>query len=134
MTRRRLPTKRSLIRIKSKVGNYRVYVDMGKYEDGSLGEVFVTVAKVGSTFRGLLDSWSRMLSGALQYGMPLWKVISMARGAEFEPMGDVYECDGVKTCTSLPDFVAQVIQQEYPEESKRPKDSYVSLYPSKRQI
>lgn len=94
---------------------------MGKYPDGSLGELFVTVAKVGSTLKGLLDSWSRMVSVALQYGMPLWKVVSMEKDFEFEPRGDV-EAEGFKTCRSIIDLVIQVIANEYPEQSKRPEN------------
>jgi hypothetical protein len=125
MTRKRLPAKRKVTRIKSKIGGMRIYVDMGEYPDGTLGEVFVTTAKAGSVMRGMLDSWSRMLSVGLQYGVPLHKVISMDRNFEFDPRGDYVDIDDekvIRTCSSIMDFVVQVLEKQYPEQAKKKKE------------
>jgi hypothetical protein len=106
--RRVLPNKRKLVRVKSKIGGLRVYVDMGFYPDGALGELSVVVAKAGSVLRGMLDAWSLVATLALQHGCPVSDLVEVMRKHEFEPNGLV-EADEVAYCTSVVDWVAQVV-------------------------
>jgi len=73
--RRRMPTTRQGLTRKVKVGNVEMYVTAGFYNTGELGEVFLTIAKEGSTLAGLMDAWVTTISVALQSGVS-WDVLA----------------------------------------------------------
>jgi ribonucleoside-diphosphate reductase alpha chain len=85
--RRRLPDTRQSITHKFSVANHEGYLTVGLYEDGQPGELFITMAKEGSTVGGLMDVIGTCTSMALQYGVPLITLVDKFRHARFEPAG-----------------------------------------------
>lgn len=95
-------------------GRTKAYLRTGLHEDGTLGEIFVDVAKFGSELRSLVNCWAIMVSIALQNGVPLQHIVSTFECVSFEPKGRV-ECPvaGVDQCTSIPDVVCRILQAEF---------------------
>ncbi|MEO8216387.1 MAG: vitamin B12-dependent ribonucleotide reductase [Acidobacteriota bacterium] len=85
--RRKLPDERQSITHKFAVGGHEGYITVGKYEDGTPGEIFVVMAKEGSTISGLMDSFATMTSLALQHGVPLQLLVDKFTHTRFEPSG-----------------------------------------------
>jgi ribonucleoside-diphosphate reductase alpha chain len=85
--RRRLPDEREAITHKFSVGGHEGYITVGKYEDGSPGEIFIVMAKEGSVVSGLMDSFATAISMALQYGVPLKVLCNKFTHTRFEPSG-----------------------------------------------
>ncbi|NKB90214.1 MAG: vitamin B12-dependent ribonucleotide reductase [Acidobacteria bacterium] len=85
--RRKLPDERHSFTHKFGIAGHKGYITVGLYEDGSPGEVFITMAKEGSTISGLMDSFASMTSFALQYGVPLKFLVQKCSNARFEPSG-----------------------------------------------
>jgi ribonucleoside-diphosphate reductase alpha chain len=85
--RRKLPDERESITHKFSIGGHEGYITVGKYEDGAPGEIFITMAKEGSTISGLMDSFATMTSMALQHGVPLQLLVDKFTHLRFEPSG-----------------------------------------------
>ena len=85
--RRKLPDERESITHKFSIGGHEGYITVGKYEDGTPGEIFITMAKEGSTISGLMDSFATMTSMALQHGVPLQLLVDKFTHMRFEPSG-----------------------------------------------
>jgi len=85
--RRKLPDERHSITHKFSIGGHEGYITVGLYEDGSPGELFITMAKEGSTISGLMDSFATAISYALQYGVPLKFFVDKFSHVRFEPSG-----------------------------------------------
>ena len=85
--RRKLPDERQAITHKFAVGQHEGYLTVGLYEDGQPGEIFITMAKEGSTVSGLMDSFATAVSLALQYGVPLKVLCDKFSHTRFEPSG-----------------------------------------------
>jgi ribonucleoside-diphosphate reductase alpha chain len=85
--RRKLPDERRAITHKFGVGGHEGYITVGMFEDGSPGEIFVVMAKEGSTISGLMDSFATMTSLALQHGVPLQLLVDKFTHTRFEPSG-----------------------------------------------
>jgi ribonucleoside-diphosphate reductase alpha chain len=85
--RRKLPDERESITHKFSIGGHEGYITVGKYEDGAPGEIFITMAKEGSTISGLMDSFATMTSLSLQHGVPLQLLVDKFTHTRFEPSG-----------------------------------------------
>jgi ribonucleoside-diphosphate reductase alpha chain len=85
--RRKLPDERQSITHKFSIGGHEGYITVGLFEDGNPGEVFITMAKEGSTISGLMDSFATAVSYALQYGVPLKFFVDKFSHVRFEPSG-----------------------------------------------
>jgi ribonucleoside-diphosphate reductase alpha chain len=85
--RRRLPDERRAITHKFEVGGHEGYITVGLYPDGQPGEIFLKMAKEGSTVSGLMDSFATTVSVALQYGVPLRDLVNKFAHVRFEPSG-----------------------------------------------
>lgn len=85
--RRRLPDERRAITHKFSIGGHEGYLTTGLYDDGTPGEVFIRMAKQGSTISGLMDSFAVAISMSLQYGVPLRVLVNKFAHARFEPAG-----------------------------------------------
>jgi ribonucleoside-diphosphate reductase alpha chain len=85
--RRKLPAERAAITHKFSIGGHEGYLTVGLYEDGQPGELFVTMAKEGSTISGLMDAFATDISYALQYGVPLKFFVDKFSHVRFEPSG-----------------------------------------------
>jgi ribonucleoside-diphosphate reductase alpha chain len=85
--RNKLPVERFSVTHKFKVGSHEGYITVGLYKDGSPGELFITMAKEGSTVSGLMDSFACAISLALQHGVPLRLLVNKFAHTRFEPSG-----------------------------------------------
>jgi ribonucleoside-diphosphate reductase alpha chain len=85
--RRKLPDERQSVTHKFSIGGHEGYITVGLYEDGTPGEVFISMAKEGSTISGLMDSFATSISYALQYGVPLKFFVDKFSHVRFEPSG-----------------------------------------------
>jgi hypothetical protein len=88
------------------------YLTVGHYPDGAPCELFLAVAKEGSTIRGLLDGWARMFSIALQHGVPLDHLIEKVKGSRFEPSGWTDDPE-ITPVASILDYVARWLERRY---------------------
>jgi len=102
--RRRLPDTRQSITHKFSVASHEGYLTVGLYEDGQPGELFITMAKEGSTVGGLMDVIGTCTSMALQYGVPLITLVDKFRHARFEPSGMTSNTD-IPFAKSLIDYI-----------------------------
>jgi ribonucleoside-diphosphate reductase alpha chain len=85
--RRKLPDERQSITHKFSIGGHEGYITVGMYEDGAPGEIFITMAKEGSTISGLMDAFATAISFNLQYGVPLKFLVDKFAHVRFEPSG-----------------------------------------------
>jgi ribonucleoside-diphosphate reductase alpha chain len=102
--RRRLPDTRHSLTHKFSVAGHEGYLTVGLYEDGQPGELFITMAKEGSTVGGLMDVIGTCTSMALQYGVPLITLVDKFRHARFEPSGMTSNRD-IPFAKSLIDYI-----------------------------
>ncbi len=110
--RKQLPAKRRGYTIKAKVGGQPLFVRTGEYGDGTLGEIFLDMAKEGATMRSLMNSFAIAVSVGLQYGVPLEEFVDKFTFTRFEPSG-VVEHPNIKTATSVLDYVFRLLAYEY---------------------
>lgn len=110
--KRALPKKRNGITIESRVGGHKVFLRTGEYEDGTLGEIFIDMHKEGAAFRSMMNCFAIAISHALQYGVPLEKLIQSFSFTRFEPHG-MTDHPNIKTATSVIDFIFRVLAMEY---------------------
>jgi ribonucleoside-diphosphate reductase alpha chain len=87
LSRRKLPDERKALTHKFDIAGHEGYITVGMYEDGSPGEIFVSMSKQGSTISGLMDSFATAISYALQYGVPLQFLVDKFAHMRFEPSG-----------------------------------------------
>ncbi len=85
--RKRLPVERTALTHKFEVGGHEGYITVGLYDDGTPGEIFLRMAKEGSTVSGLMDSFATAVSLALQYGVPLPALVDKFSHTRFDPQG-----------------------------------------------
>jgi ribonucleoside-diphosphate reductase alpha chain len=102
--RRRLPDTRDSLTHKFNVAGHEGYLIVGLYEDGTPGELFITMAKEGSTIGGLMDSLGTAISVALQYGVPVQSLVNKFAHQRFEPMGITTNSD-IPFAKSLVDYI-----------------------------
>ncbi len=116
-TRHRLPDRREntcfKLTIHTEHGREKVYLHVGCYADGRVGEVFVVIEKTGAQVRALIDEIARGVSRELQCGWTLEELIEAWRETKFMPAGSVVGHEQVKLCTSPLDAVARVLEVEY---------------------
>ncbi len=110
--RKTLPSKRRGYTYKAKVGGQALFLRTGEYGDGTLGEIFIDMAKEGATMRSLLNSFAIAVSVGLQYGVPLEEYVDKFIFTRFEPSG-IVEHPNIKTATSVLDYVFRVLGYEY---------------------
>jgi ribonucleoside-diphosphate reductase alpha chain len=102
--RRRLPETRTAITHKFDIAGHEGYLTVGLFEDGQPGELFITMAKEGSTIGGLMDSIGTLTSMALQYGVPLEALAKKFAHQRFEPSGFTKNPD-IRNASSITDYV-----------------------------
>jgi ribonucleoside-diphosphate reductase alpha chain len=112
-TRYKLPTERASITHKFSIGGHEGYVTVGMYEDGSLGEIFVRMAKEGSAIAGLMDSFATAISLALQHGVPVHSLIEKFKGTRFEPSGFTGNQE-IPLATSIMDYLFRWLAIRFP--------------------
>ncbi len=102
--RRRLPDDRNEIGRKFRVGEYEGYIHVGVFDDGTPGDIFVDIAKEGTTLAGLMNSFMISVSLGLQYGVPLEVYVSKFAHMRFEPSGATNDAD-IRNAKSIVDYV-----------------------------
>jgi ribonucleoside-diphosphate reductase alpha chain len=102
--RRRLPDDREEVGRKFRVGDYEGYIHVGLYEDGTPGDIFVDIAKEGTTLAGLMNSIMISVSLGLQYGVPLEVYVSKFSHMRFEPSGMTNDPD-IRVAKSIVDYI-----------------------------
>lgn len=110
--RKTLPAKRRGFTQKAKINGQAIFLRTGEYTDGTLGEIFVDLAKEGSTVRSLMNCFAIAISVGLQYGVPLEEFVEKFVFTRFEPSGMV-DHPNIKTTTSIVDFVFRSLAYEY---------------------
>jgi ribonucleoside-diphosphate reductase alpha chain len=102
--RRRLPDERLSITHKFDIAGHEGYITVGLYEDGQPGELFLTMAKEGSTISGFADAFAQAISYALQYGVPLQDLVDKFSHVRFEPSGMTKNPD-IRFAKSIVDYI-----------------------------
>jgi ribonucleoside-diphosphate reductase alpha chain len=102
--RRKLPDERQSITHKFSIGGHEGYITVGMFEDGTPGEIFVSMAKEGSTISGLMDSFATSVSYCLQYGVPLKFLVDKFGHVRFEPSGWTGN-PAIPYAKSIPDYI-----------------------------
>ena len=102
--RRKLPDERHAITHKFDVAGHEGYITVGLYEDGTPGEIFLVMAKEGSTISGFADAFAQAISYALQYGVPLQALVDKFSHARFEPSGMTKNPE-VRFAKSIVDYI-----------------------------
>ncbi len=110
--RRALPRVRPSKTYSFTVADCHGYFTVGEYEDGNIGELFVSVAKMGSTLSGLMDSFGRSISYGLQYGVPLKVYVKGMTAMSFAPAGITDDKD-IRTASSLVDYIFRRLAADY---------------------
>jgi ribonucleoside-diphosphate reductase alpha chain len=108
-----LPARRGGFTQEARVGGHKVFVRTGEYDDGTLGEVFVDLAKEGATLRGILSCFAIAVSKGLQYGVPLEEFVDTFTFQTFEPRGMVEGHPNIKMANSIIDYVFRALGVEY---------------------
>lgn len=110
--RRTLPAKRRGYTQKAKINGQTLFLRTGEYSDGTLGEIFIDMAKEGATMRSLLNCFAIAVSIGLQYGVPLEEYVEKFVFTRFEPSGMVQH-PNIKFTTSIVDFIFRALAYDY---------------------
>jgi len=117
--RKKLPDERQSLTHKFTISGHSGYVTVGMYDDGTPGEVFISIAKEGSTISGLVDSFAKVLSFTLQYGIPLEFLVRKLKGSSFEPAGHTGSSD-IPFAKSIVDYVMRWLEVKFLEHPELP--------------
>ena len=110
--RRSLPAKRRGFTQKAKINGQAVFLRTGEYSDGTVGEIFIDMAKEGATMRSMSNCFAIAVSIGLQYGVPLEEFVDKFVFTRFEPAGMV-DHPNIKSTTSIVDYIFRVLAYEY---------------------
>ena len=121
--RRRLPDERQAITHKFSISGHSGYVTVGMYEDGTPGEVFIVMAKQGSTVSGLMDAFATSLSIALQHGVPLNTLVEKFNHLRFEPAGFSNNPE-IPMAKSVVDYISRWLASKFLTPEGQPKSYF----------
>lgn len=110
--RRRMPDERRSITHKFSVANHEGYITVGQFEDGTPGEIFVTMSKTGSVISGLVDAFATSVSIGLQYGVPLRVLVNKFAHMRFEPSG-VTNNPQIRIAKSIVDYIFRWLSSKF---------------------
>ncbi len=137
LQRRKLPDERRSLTHKFSVGGHEGYIHVGLYDDGEPGEIFIRMAKEGSTISGLMDSFATAVSLALQHGVPLRLLVDKFSRMRFEPSGFTGNPE-IPRATSVMDYLFRWLgakfvrpegEAEGADETKAPESPALALVP-----
>jgi ribonucleoside-diphosphate reductase alpha chain len=111
--RRPLPYRRAGYTQKARVGNHKIYLRTGEYEDGALGEIFLDMHKEGAAFRSMTNCFAIAISLGLQHGVPLEEYVDAFLFTRFEPNGVVQGNQHIKMTTSIIDYIFRELAITY---------------------
>jgi hypothetical protein len=110
---RPVPSRHTGISQKAAVGGHRIFLRTGEYDDGSLGELTITLPKEGAAFRGLMDCFAQAVSLGLQHGVKLEAFVDAFAHTQFGPAGIVEGDSAVGQASSLLDYVFRTLSVNY---------------------
>ena len=108
-----MPDRRKGYIQKATIGDHKVYLHAGEYEDGKIGEIFIDTSKEGELVKALMNNFAIAVSLGLQYGVPLDEFISAFVGTKFEPSGKVYGNDRILSASSILDYIFRELAISY---------------------
>jgi len=108
-----LPSRRRGYNQEARIGGHKVFLRTGEYDDGTLGEIFIDLAKEGATLKGILSCFAIAVSKGLQYGVPLEEFVNTFTFQTFEPRGMVEGHPNIKMSNSIVDYVFRALGVEY---------------------
>ena len=108
-----LPERREGWTQEARISGHKVYLRTGEYPDGTLGEIFIDIAKEGATLKGVLGCFAIAVSKGLQYGVPLEEFVDTFTFQTFEPRGMVEGHENIKMSNSIVDYVFRALGLEY---------------------
>ena len=108
-----MPDRRKGYIQKATIGDHKVYLHTGEYEDGKIGEIFIDTSKEGELVKALMNNFAIAISLGLQYGVPLDEFISAFVGTKFEPSGKVYGNDRILSASSILDCIFRELAISY---------------------
>ena len=108
-----MPDRRKGYIQKVQIGNHKVYLHTGEYEDGKIGEIFIDTSKEGELVKALMNNFAIAISLGLQYGVPLDEFVSAYVDTKFEPSGKVYGNDRILSATSILDYIFRELAISY---------------------
>ena len=108
-----MPDRRKGYIQKATIGDHKVYLHTGEYEDGKIGEIFIDTSKEGELVKALMNNFAIAISLGLQYGVPLDEYISAYVGTKFEPSGKVLGNDRILSATSILDYIFRELAISY---------------------
>ena len=111
--RRRLPDRRAGYTQKARIGNNKIYLRTGEYEDGTLGEIFIDMHKEGAAFRSMTNCFAIAVSLGMQHGVPLDEYVDAFLFTRFEPNGMVQGNPYIKMSTSIIDYIFRELAITY---------------------
>jgi ribonucleoside-diphosphate reductase alpha chain len=108
-----MPDRRKGYIQKATIGDHKVYLHTGEYEDGKIGEIFIDTSKEGELVKALMNNFAIAISLGLQYGVPLDEFVSAYVGTKFEPSGKVHGNDRILSATSILDYIFRELAISY---------------------
>ena len=108
-----MPDRRKGYIQKATIGDHKVYLHTGEYEDGKIGEIFIDTSKEGELVKALMNNFAIAVSLGLQYGVPLDEFINAFIGTKFEPSGKVYGNDRILSASSILDYIFRELAISY---------------------
>ena len=108
-----MPDRRKGYIQKATIGNHKVYLHTGEYEDGKIGEIFIDTSKEGELVKALMNNFAIAVSLGLQYGVPLDEFVSAFIGTKFEPSGKVQGNDRILSASSILDYIFRELAISY---------------------
>jgi ribonucleoside-diphosphate reductase alpha chain len=108
-----MPARRKGYIQKATIGDHKVYLHTGEYEDGKIGEIFIDTSKEGELVKALMNNFAIAISLGLQYGVPLDEFISAYVDTKFEPSGKVEGNDRILSASSILDYIFRELAISY---------------------
>ncbi len=108
-----MPDRRKGYIQKATIGDHKVYLHTGEYEDGKIGEIFIDTSKEGELVKALMNNFAIAISLGLQYGVPLEEYVSAYVETKFEPSGKVHGNDRILSATSILDYIFRELAISY---------------------
>ena len=109
----RMPDRRKGYIQKAQIGNHKVYLHTGEYNDGKIGEIFIDTNKEGELVKAMMNNFAIAISLGLQYGVPLDEYVDAFIDTKFEPSGNVNGNDRILSATSILDYVFRELAISY---------------------
>ncbi len=108
-----MPDRRKDYIQKATIGNHKVYLHTGEYEDGKIGEIFIDTSKEGELVKALMNNFAIAVSLGLQYGVPLDEFVNAYVETKFEPSGKVHGNDRILSASSILDYIFRELAISY---------------------